>query len=180
MHFNFFHKEIYLEYLHANLTNFRCFLTHIVDVGGFGNGKTSVHMLLLQPVCKDWYICPKEMAVTKQHYLFSLQSLRWIETFLSKHVLHWWESGFENLSKNNKIPTQLTLHILPLPFPGACRQFEAVDSNPKALRTLDTQSQIENVLRLKVGAQVSMSVSISVMGLSIPISPGYVDVEVWR
>ncbi|XP_076122874.1 ATP-dependent DNA helicase PIF1 [Alosa pseudoharengus] len=47
-------------------------------------------------------------------------------------------------------------------LPGTLHQFEAVDSNPKMLRTLDAQSQIGNLLQLKVGAQVMLTKNLDV------------------
>ncbi|XP_062387272.1 ATP-dependent DNA helicase PIF1 [Sardina pilchardus] len=47
-------------------------------------------------------------------------------------------------------------------LPGILHQFEAVDNNPKLLRTLDTQSQIGNLLQLKVGAQVMLTKNLDV------------------
>ncbi|KAG5280195.1 hypothetical protein AALO_G00086080 [Alosa alosa] len=47
-------------------------------------------------------------------------------------------------------------------LPGTLHQFEAVDSNPNMLRTLDAQSQIGNLLQLKVGAQVMLTKNLDV------------------
>lgn len=39
-------------------------------------------------------------------------------------------------------------------FAGAVRVFEAVDSDPMLVQTIDAQSPVSRLLQLKVGAQV--------------------------
>lgn len=41
-------------------------------------------------------------------------------------------------------------------FAGAVRVFEAVDSDPMLVQTIDAQSPVSRLLQLKVGAQVGV------------------------
>ena len=44
--------------------------------------------------------------------------------------------------------------IVVLPSSGSVRVFEALDSDPSLVKTIDAQSPVSRVLQLKVGAQV--------------------------
>lgn len=56
-------------------------------------------------------------------------------------------------------PETSYLHIsksLKCLFAGAVRVFEAVDSDPMLVQTIDAQSPVSRLLQLKVGAQVGV------------------------
>lgn len=75
-------------------------------------------------------------------------------------LLEFWddEDRLENRYKMGPL-TRITVFLHtsfdePLHVPGSVRVFEALDSDPALVRTIDAHSPVGRIIQLKVGAQV--------------------------
>uniref|UniRef100_A0AAY5L597 ATP-dependent DNA helicase PIF1 n=1 Tax=Esox lucius TaxID=8010 RepID=A0AAY5L597_ESOLU len=99
------------------------------------------------------------------------------------------ESAYHKIERDGILATRLCTHKDDveltnenklLQLPGSVRVFEAVDSDPALVKTIDSQSPVSRLLQLKVGAQVMLTKNLDVQrglvngarGVVVDFQPG--------
>ncbi|XP_036409775.1 ATP-dependent DNA helicase PIF1 [Megalops cyprinoides] len=107
---------------------------------------------------------------TDQGFISLLQAVR-VGRVTEEVTAQLLKSAYHRIERNGILATRLCTHKDDVELtnenklqqlPGAVRVFEAVDSDPQLVKTIDAQSPVGRLLQLKVGAQVMLTKNLNV------------------
>ncbi|KAL0966680.1 hypothetical protein UPYG_G00298340 [Umbra pygmaea] len=125
---------------------------------------------------------------TDQSFISLLQAVR-VGRVTEEVTAKLLESAYHKIERDGILATRLCTHKDDveltnenklLQLPGSLRVFEAVDSDPSLVKTIDGQSPVSRLLQLKVGAQVMLTKNLDVQrglvngarGVVVDFQPG--------